>query len=57
VFLKKLLIEGRIGEKRGEKFALSSGEEANKVYCPQDYYTLFAVRNEPKPNQLWGTLP
>jgi len=40
--VKKSLIEGEIGEKRG-KFALVSGKEANirekarLVYCPQDY--------------------
>jgi len=40
--VKKNLIEGEIGGKRG-KFALASGEEANnrekagEVYCPQDY--------------------
>jgi len=40
--VKKNVIEGEIGGKRG-KFALASGEEANnrekarEVYCPQDY--------------------
>jgi len=40
--VKKILIEGDVGGKRG-KFVLASGEEANnrekarEVYCPQDY--------------------
>jgi len=40
--VKKIVIEGEIGGKRG-MFALASGEEANnrekarEGYCPQDY--------------------
>jgi len=40
--VKKILIEGEIGGRRG-KFALASGEaagnreKAREVYCPQDY--------------------